>query len=89
MLEIDELLADPHLRARGTVFQRDGRLEAAPAPRLSESTSTPGTRPDVVGQHTAEVLLEAGFGADEIDALNESHTIVVGGPVVTPGVRLR
>jgi len=78
VLEIDELLADPHLRARGTVFQRNGRLEAAPAPRLSESATTLGTRPEAVGQHTAEVLLESGFSTDEVDALHASHAIVFG-----------
>lgn len=36
VLDVDELAADPHIRARGTVFRdKDGSLHAAPAPRFS------------------------------------------------------
>ncbi len=39
VLTLEEAKADPHLRARGTYVEQDGRLQAAPAPRFSR---TPG-----------------------------------------------
>jgi alpha-methylacyl-CoA racemase len=78
VLDIDELLADPHLRARGTVFERNGRVEAAPAPRLSESGGRAGKRPDATGQHTVDVLIDVGFSADEIAELRSSRAVVAG-----------
>jgi alpha-methylacyl-CoA racemase len=51
----------PHLAARGTFVDVDGRTLPAPAPRLSKSGARPpaaGPRP---GEHTAELLRELGF----------------------------
>jgi alpha-methylacyl-CoA racemase len=39
VLELDEVPADPHMRARGTYQSIDGHWHAAPAPRFSR---TPG-----------------------------------------------
>ncbi|KVD81748.1 CoA-transferase [Burkholderia sp. ABCPW 14] len=64
-----EAKSHPHLAARGVYAERDGVLQAAPAPRFSGS---PNAQPGAVprrGAHSADILLEAGFGQDEIAAL--------------------
>jgi alpha-methylacyl-CoA racemase len=62
VLEIDELAADPHLAARHTVLDLDGRLQAAPAPRLSRHQASP--RGPAAADPT-EVLQRLGFSAGE------------------------
>ena len=70
MAELGELAADPHNAARATVTADGaGVLTAAPAPRLS-------AHPDLVtainprqARPAREILAEAGFAEDEVDAL--------------------
>ena len=70
VLDLDELAQNPHLAARDTVrADGTGILTAAPAPRLSG-------HPDLVSDISArrarpaeQILEEAGFSTDEIDAL--------------------
>lgn len=64
-----EAQSHPHLAARGVYAQRDGILQAAPAPRFSGS---PNAQPGAVpkrGADSAAILREAGFAEDEIAAL--------------------
>jgi alpha-methylacyl-CoA racemase len=75
VLELDELVDDPHLRARGTVVQHEGKVTAAPAPRLSATPGSMRPPPAVRGGDTAAVLAEAGFSADEITALAAEGTV--------------
>ena len=64
-----EALAHPHLAARETYAERDGVLQAAPAPRFSATPSaTPGPVPRR-GEHGADILREAGLDATAIAAL--------------------
>jgi alpha-methylacyl-CoA racemase len=56
-----EALAHPHLAARAVYAERDGVLQAAPAPRFSVTPSgTPGAVPGR-GEHAAAILREAGL----------------------------
>jgi alpha-methylacyl-CoA racemase len=66
VLEIDELAADPHLAARRTVLDFDGRLQASPAPRLSAHQAE--GRAQVAAKAT-EVLQRLGFLSAEADDL--------------------
>jgi crotonobetainyl-CoA:carnitine CoA-transferase CaiB-like acyl-CoA transferase len=62
-----EALAHPHLAAREVYAERDGVLQAAPAPRFSATPcATPGAVPER-GANGADILREAGF-ADEMIA---------------------
>jgi len=64
-----EALVHPHLAAREVYGERDGVLQAAPAPRFSATPSgTPGTVP-ARGEHGAEILREAGLDGAAIAAL--------------------
>ena len=75
VLELDELVDDPHLRARGTVVEQAGKVTAAPAPRLSATPGALRPPPPVRGGDTASVLAEAGFSTDEIAALAAEGTV--------------
>jgi alpha-methylacyl-CoA racemase len=64
-----EALAHPHLAAREVYAERDGVLQAAPAPRFS---ATPSAMPGAVprrGEHGAELLREAGLDDAAIASL--------------------
>ena len=61
----------PHMEARGVYRMVDDVLQAAPAPRFSE---TPSQDPKGVprrGMHTREILEEIGVSAERIDRLAE------------------
>jgi crotonobetainyl-CoA:carnitine CoA-transferase CaiB-like acyl-CoA transferase len=74
---LDEALADPHTAARAMVVEvEDPRYgpvrQVGVAPKFSEtpgSVRKPAPRP---GEHTEEVLLEAGYSAEEIARLTSS-----------------
>ena len=80
VLDTAEVLADPHLRERGTIFDIDhptrGRFSTIISPlRLSDSPFEPPRAP-LFGEHTEAVLTSvAGFSADEVRALREKRVI--------------
>ena len=70
VLELGELAADPHNAARATVTEDGaGVLTAAPAPRLSAHPELVSAINPRQARPATEILAEAGFAADEIDAL--------------------
>jgi len=72
VLDLGEAPAHPHLAARGTIVEVEGVRQPAPAPRFSGSPAALGRPPSWAGRDTRAVLAEAGFGADEIAALEAS-----------------
>ena len=75
-----EVMADPHVRARELVVETDhptlGRIQALGTPiKLSETPLSPGRPAPRLGQHTDDVLGEAGFGAEEIAALRRAGAV--------------
>lgn len=78
---VDEVLADPHVRARGMVAHFDhpviGQFPALPVPLRFEGWDNPEVgRPPLLGEHTSDVLRER-LGMDEqrVKALREAKAI--------------
>jgi alpha-methylacyl-CoA racemase len=76
VLSMTEAPSHPHMAQRGTFVESHGLLQPAPSPRFSRTVAELGRPPAHAGQHTREVLESFGFGADEIEPLVESKTIV-------------
>ena len=69
VLSMQEAPGHAHAKARGAFIELDGVMQPAPAPRFDRSVPpTPRPAPRT-GEHTDEVLREAGFNAVEIEAL--------------------
>ena len=69
VLTAREALAHPHMAARGVYAERDGVLQAAPAPRFSATPSAvPGAVP-ACGEHGADILRSVGLDEDAIARL--------------------
>jgi alpha-methylacyl-CoA racemase len=69
VLSIAEAPQHAHAASRNAFITLDGVVQPAPAPRFDRSVpDMPKPAPEV-GQHTVEVLSEAGFTPAEIDAL--------------------
>jgi len=75
VLSMEEAYKHPHNQARGTFVERDGVLQPAPAPRFSRTRPEIQGPPPIPGQHTEEVLQEAGLSAGEIEALKQAGAI--------------
>ncbi len=70
----EEVLTDPHILARELVIETDhptlGRIKTLGTPlKLSDTPLTPGRPAPLLGQHTDEVLSEAGLTVDQIAEL--------------------
>ena len=61
-----EAMTHPHMAARGVYAERDGVLQAAPAPRFSGTPSGATGAVPRRGEHGAEILRAAGLSAAEI-----------------------
>jgi alpha-methylacyl-CoA racemase len=75
LLTLEEAPRHPHLEARGTFTEVDGRTEPAPAPRLSRTPGEVRTGPPGYGAHTDEVLGELGLDTDAIALLRASGAV--------------
>jgi crotonobetainyl-CoA:carnitine CoA-transferase CaiB-like acyl-CoA transferase len=66
---IDQAWADPQVKARGLLSEVAGRRFVRTPIKLHGTPVAVTRGPAEVGEHTREVLAEAGFGAEEIEAL--------------------
>ena len=72
---IDKALADPQVQARGLVVRMGGRDFLGSPIKLSRTPAALRRGPAEIGEHTREVLREAGLGDPEIDALAAAGAI--------------
>ncbi len=76
VLTMSEAAQHPHNVARSTFIAIDGVLQPAPAPRFSRTSASVSGSPAHPGQHTSEVLRDAGFTESEVRALIDSGAVV-------------
>jgi len=69
VLSFDEAPAHPHACQRGAFVTVAGVVQPAPAPRFDRTPAALPRPAPAIGQHTDEVLCEAGFDAAAIAAL--------------------
>jgi len=75
VLSLGEAPGHPHHAARGTFVDVGGVMQPGPAPRFERTPARitgPGARP---GEHTDEILAEAGYLPGEIAALRASGAV--------------
>ena len=80
---LEEVTEQPHLKAVGLFEELDhpteGKIvQARPATRFSASPAGIHKLPPRLGEHTCEVLREAGFSDNEIDAMLKANAIGIG-----------
>ena len=75
---IDKALADPQVKARGLVVRVGDRDFIGSPIKMSRTPPAVRRGPAEIGEHSREVLLEAGFTADEVDALLDSGAVAQG-----------
>ena len=69
--DYEQVFADPQIRARGMVVETDhptlGRIRTLGSPmKMSATPPLTGRRAPLLGEHTREVLLDAGYSDAEI-----------------------
>jgi formyl-CoA transferase len=76
---MEELAAEPSLRATGTIVEVDhpkrGKYLTVGNPIKMSDSPTVVTRSPLLGEHTDEVLAELGLGAADITALRAEKVI--------------
>jgi alpha-methylacyl-CoA racemase len=75
VLTTEETLADPHLAARGTVVERDGVPQPAPAPRFAATPAALDRPPPQPGEHTDAILAELGYRPGEAKVLVDAGVV--------------
>jgi crotonobetainyl-CoA:carnitine CoA-transferase CaiB-like acyl-CoA transferase len=78
--DMEELFEDPQIRARGMRVEMDhptaGTVEMPGSPmHLSRTPTSYRRHPPLLGEHTADVLSEYGYGEDDLRRLREAGAI--------------
>ncbi len=75
VLDLDEAARHPHNEARHNFVEVDGVIQPAPAPRYSRSSAEIERPPAIPGEHTDEILTDAGFTEAECDRFRVAGVI--------------
>jgi len=75
VLTLSEAAVHPHNVARQTFVDVAGITQPGPSPRFSRTTVAIERPPAHCGQHTRDVLADAGFAATDIEKLVETGAV--------------
>jgi CoA:oxalate CoA-transferase len=76
---IADVVADPHVQARGMIARLARGAFVAQPIHMSTHATFPERAPPALGQHTREVLTEVGYTSDQIDRLARTGAIAGNG----------
>jgi alpha-methylacyl-CoA racemase len=68
-------VAHPHNARRGTFVEIDGISQPGPAPRFSRTSNATPAKPCAPGQHTDQLLAEAGVTIERIEKLRNDGVV--------------
>jgi alpha-methylacyl-CoA racemase len=71
-----EAVSHSHMGERGTFVDVDGLIQPGPAPRFSRTTISTPQGPCFPGEHTEQILAEAGLTASRIEELRRGGVVV-------------
>ena len=75
ILSFEEARSNPHNIARGSFDEQDGIHQASPAPRFSRTPPELPASAVAPGAHTVEILQQANFSDEEIEALKAGGAV--------------
>lgn len=75
VLTMDEAAHHPHLNARNTFTQVGGIPQPSPAPRFSRTVPDAPRPAGALGEHTAQILAELGYSAEEVRLLRQQQVV--------------
>jgi len=75
VMELSELTSHPHAVAREVFTDVDGVVQASPAPRFSRTKPAAPAAPHAAGSHTADVLSEIGYSAQQLEEMKSAGTL--------------
>ena len=75
VMELNELMAHPHMAQRDVYTDVDGVIQASPAPRFSRTRPAAPEAPHASGVDTAQVLSEIGYSDQDIDEMKSAGTL--------------
>ena len=75
VLKLEDSLEDPQLRAREMVVREGGTLQFAPPLKMSGYEFSVERRAPEAGEHTEEILREAGYSIAQIEALRSAAVV--------------
>ena len=75
VLTMSEAAEHPHIRARGTIVERDGVAQPAPSPRFSRTPGEISRGAAWPGEHTDEVLRDWGFADADVSRLRDCGAV--------------
>ena len=80
VLSMNEVAEHPHNKARNTFVSQDGVIQPAPAPRFDRTPSELPRKAPKIGEHSIEILSNAGISKQSINTLIEAGVVHLSGP---------